>query len=153
MTIPGEPRATAERKYDKVTELEGKSSADKWQRFTGELSRCIRCNACRQACPNCYCKLCFADQTKPRWIGAGDDISDVLLYHLLRAYHQAGRCVGCDACVRACPMEIDLRLFNQKLAKEVETLFGYVPGISAEAPLPLCTFEQEDSQGFMTEPE
>ena len=151
--IEGEPTEVGRERYKKAEEFEAKSPEERWQYFVGEISKCIRCYACRQACPNCYCKVCFADQTKPRWTGAGDDLSDLLLYHIGRIFHQAGRCVECDACVRACPMGIDLRLFTQKLAKDVTEMFDYVPGLSAEELPPLCTFKQDDTESFITEPQ
>jgi len=150
--IEGEPRRASDERYERVRAFQIKSPEERWQYFVAEISKCIRCYACRQACPNCYCKVCFADQTKPRWIGAGDDLSDLMLYHIGRIFHQAGRCVECDACVRACPMGIDLRLFTQILGKDVEELFDYVPGLSVEDLPPLCTFKQDDSQSFITEP-
>ena len=151
--IEGDSRDASDARYEKVKEFEAKSPEERWQYFVAEISKCIRCYACRQACPNCYCKVCFADQTKPRWVGAGDELSDVMLYHIGRIFHQAGRCVECDACVRACPMGIDLRLFTEKLGKDVKELFNYVPGLSAEDLPPLCTFEQDDSESFITDPE
>jgi len=152
VVVEGKSRQIGEEKYATVDEFESKSLQERWDYFVGEISKCIRCHACRQACPNCYCKVCFADQTKPRWMGAGDDLSDVMLYHIGRIFHQAGRCVECDACVRACPMGIDLRLFTRKLSKDVKELFDYVPGLSAEDLPPLCTFKEDDSQSFITEP-
>jgi formate dehydrogenase subunit beta len=152
VVVEGEARRVSDRRYEKVVEFEAKSPQQRWQYFLEQISRCIRCNACRQACPNCYCKVCFADQTKPRWIGPGDDLSDVMLYHIGRIFHQAGRCVECDACVRGCPMHIDLRVFTQKLAKDVEDLFDYVAGLSADELPPLRTFKDSDSEHFITEP-
>ncbi len=153
VTVEGQPRATAGERYAKMQEFEAKSPEERWQYFADETSKCIRCYACRQACPNCYCKVCFIDQSKPSWAGKGDDRSDTMLYHIGRIFHQAGRCVECDACVRACPVGIDLRVFTQKLGKDVEELFGYVPGLSADDLPPLCTFTQEDSESFITDPE
>jgi ferredoxin len=150
--IEGKSRGASDKRYDKVMEFEAKSPDERWQYFIDEISKCIRCHACRQVCPNCYCKVCFVDQTKPRWVGASDDISDVILYHIVRLFHQAGRCVECDACVAACPMGINLRLFAQKLGKDVQELFGYVPGLSVEELPPLCAFKQDDNQSFITKP-
>ena len=148
--IEGEEKAHEEENYKKIREFEEKTPEERWQYFTDEISKCIRCHACRQACPNCYCKVCFAEQTKPRWIGAGDDITDVMIYHIGRIFHQAGRCVECDACVRACPMGIDLRMFTRKLCMDVKELFGYVPGLSLEDLPPLLCFKQDDSETFIT---
>ena len=152
MTVEGTARDAAEERYRKVAEFEAKSPEERWRYFLDEISRCIRCYACRQACPNCYCRVCFAEQTKPEWIGHGDHPSDVVVYHIGRIFHQAGRCVECDACVRACPMNIDLRLFTQKLGKDVLELFDSVPGLSIDEPPPLCTFAPDDSESFITEP-
>jgi formate dehydrogenase subunit beta len=136
-----------------VGELFAKTSKERWGIFKNEVSKCIRCYACRDACPNCYCKECFAEQTKPQWFGVSSDLSDLIFYHIVRIFHQAGRCVDCGACVRACPMNIDLRLFTRFLVDEVKLRFGYEPGLSIKDTPPLATFKTEDKQEFMTEPE
>ena len=100
----------------------------------------------------CYCKECLLDQTRPSWVGAGTDISDVTIYHLVRASHLAGRCTECGACVRACPMGIDTRLLVRKMSQEVEDLYGYRPGEAIDATPPLSAFAMDDSQDFLTEP-
>ncbi len=135
-----------------IREFEKKPIEERWKYFHEQISKCIRCNACRQACPNCYCKECFAEQTKPRWIGATNDISDVMFYQMGRIFHQAGRCVDCGACVRACPMGVDLRIFTYKLIKDVKELFEYEAGVSIEEAPPLATFKSDDKQDFITEP-
>lgn len=153
IAIEGESRKPAKADYNRVKEFEKKSAAERWRIFSEEISRCIRCYACREACPNCYCKICFADQRKPAWVSPAAQLSDTMVYHLGRMFHQAGRCVECDACVNACPMGIDLRLFTQKLASDAVTLFGCVPGVTGEDAPPLNTFKQDDSERFITDPE
>jgi len=140
------------RKDDRVESFEKKNIEERWKYFQEQVSKCIRCYACRQACPNCYCKLCFAEQTKPKWVGTGNDISDIMFYQIGRIFHQAGRCVDCGACVRACPVNIDLRIFTSKLVKDVKELFDYEAGLSLEEVPPLANFKPEDTQGFITEP-
>lgn len=135
-----------------IEEFEKKPLEERWKYFQEQVSKCIRCYACRQACPNCYCKECFAEQTKPNWIGITDNISDIMFYQIGRIFHQAGRCVDCGACVRACPMGIDLRIFTGKLIKDVKEFFGYEAGISLEEAPPLATFKLDDQQEFITEP-
>jgi formate dehydrogenase subunit beta len=88
----------------------------------------------------------------PAWIGVSTELTDSMIFHLIRIFHQAGRCVECDACVRACPMGIDLRTFTKKIASDVRELFGFTPGFDLEAPPPLITFTENDSQEFITEP-
>jgi ferredoxin len=136
----------------RTAELEPLPLESRWARFQEIVSACIRCNACREACPMCYCKTCLFEQTRPRWIGAGTDISDVALYHLVRALHMAGRCTECGACERACPMGIDVRLLQRRLCAEVEQLYGYRAGEAIEAAPVLSSFAMDDPQDFVTEP-
>lgn len=137
----------------KFEEFVKKPAVERWKQFCSELSKCILCNACRSACPNCYCKVCFVDQTRPNWTGSGRKLSDVISFHLGRMFHQAGRCVDCGACVRACPMGIDLRTFTYKLVADAEELFGHVAGLDLEQSPALRTFNADDSDNFITEPE
>jgi ferredoxin len=147
--VAGKETGTARQR---AAEFESLPLEARWTRFQELVSSCIRCNACRQACPMCYCKTCIFEQTRPRWIGAGTDISDVAIYHLVRAFHLAGRCTECGACERACPMGIDVRLLQRKLCAEVEDLYGYRPGEAIEATPVLSSFAMDDAQDFVTEP-
>ena len=153
ISIAGEGRKPAKAGYARVKAFEAKPAQERWAIFTKEISKCIRCNACREACPNCYCKVCFADQRKPSWLSPANALSETMLFHLGRMFHQAGRCVECDACVNACPMGIDLRLFTQKLASDALELFGSVPGVTDDKVPALNTFKQDDSESFITDPE
>ena len=130
-------------------EFEARSPAERRAWFDAELGRCIRCYACRQVCPNCYCPTCFVDAGMPRWVGRTPDPADNLLFHLARAMHMAGRCVECGACARACPMEINLMLINRKVNSIVRERFGHVSGMSLDDPLPLTTFSPDDRQEFI----
>jgi formate dehydrogenase subunit beta len=147
----GEPSEDVEDadEYAALRALEAQAPDERWAYFTNEFSHCIRCYACRQACPCCYCAECFVDQTQPSWFGKSDDLADVMAFHLVRAYHLAGRCVNCGACSRACPMHIDLRALLQKLQKDVRELYGYEAGMDLEALPPLATFRPDDPQEFI----
>ena len=136
-----------------VKSLSAKTYVERSELFKQAIRKCIRCYACRNACPNCYCKECFAEQTDPRWINITNDLSEIAFFHMTRIFHQAGRCVDCGACVRACPMDIDLRPFTRMLVDEVKDRFNYDPGISQNEKPPLATFTIQDKQEFMTEPE
>jgi ferredoxin len=138
---------------DRFKEFLKKSTPERWEQFCREISKCMLCNACRSACPNCYCRVCFADQTRPNWTGSGRDLGDVISYHLGRIFHQAGRCVDCGACVRSCSMGVDLRTFTYKLVEDAEELFGQVAGLDLEQAPPLRVFNPDDSDSFITEPE
>ncbi|MEW6417839.1 MAG: 4Fe-4S dicluster domain-containing protein [Nitrospirota bacterium] len=147
--LSGEMAAEREEIEDPLLRsFEAMSPDERWDYFLKEISRCIRCYACRDACPNCYCPECFVDTTQPQWFGTSQNISDLQMYHIVRAFHQAGRCVDCGACSRACPMGIDLRLLLQKLNLDVRNLFDYEAGLNLEKPAPLQAYNMEDSNEF-----
>lgn len=135
--------------HPEIKEFEKKSPEERWNFFEKESSRCIRCYACREACPMCYCTECFVDSSNPKWIEKGLSPSDLEFYHIVRAYHQTGRCSGCGACERACPMDIRLTYLTQKLNLDVKELFHFETGIDAETLPPLSTYETEDRQDFI----
>jgi formate dehydrogenase subunit beta len=136
--------------YAVVGEHEAKSVDERWSWFAEEMERCIRCRACRQACPMCYCETCFADQTNPPWIGQTALTVDAMGFHVGRLFHMAGRCVDCGACEAACPVNIRLTVLNRKLDKLVCELYGYEAGLSVEEKAPLSTYNPDDpDEGFM----
>jgi formate dehydrogenase subunit beta len=135
--------------YREVKEFEAQSHDERWQIFSNEVSKCIRCYACRNACPFCYCQECFVDSSQPQWIGKTTNLSDIAIFHIVRAFHIAGRCVDCGACDRACPMGIDLRRLTKKIEKDVKDLFNYEAGISLEDVPPLAIFNPDDPQEFI----
>lgn len=136
--------------YAVVAEHEAKPVDERWSWFAEEMDRCIRCRACRQACPMCYCETCFADQTNPPWIGQTALTADTMGFHVGRLFHMAGRCVDCGACEAACPMNIPLTVLNRKLDKLVYELYGYEPGLDVEEKAPLSTYSPDDpDEGFM----
>ncbi|MFO7560455.1 MAG: 4Fe-4S dicluster domain-containing protein [Desulfobacterales bacterium] len=136
-------------RYEDVRNVEAMSPEEKWRYFDDLLATCIRCYACRNACPLCYCPTCFVDESKPQWVGKTLDTIDTRTFHFLRAYHCAGRCTDCGACVRACPMGIDVRAFTKKLEKDVFELYGWEAGLSLDARPPLDTFKPDDPEKFI----
>ena len=132
--------AWAEDPYACVREIEQKPVEERAAYFASEAQRCIRCYACRQACPMCYCEECFVDHTTPRWIESGATPAGQQAWQIGRAYHLVGRCVNCGACERACPVGIDLVYLNGKSSKDVWELFGFEAGIEVDKPPPLAVF-------------
>jgi len=127
-----------------VAALEAMTPAERLAFWTREFDRCIRCYACRQACPGCYCFECLIEQVDPPWVSIAHDLPQKAFFHVMRAYHLAGRCVECHACDQACPMHIPLSLLNRKIAQEVKALFDYVAGGDPNTPPPLATFRRDE---------
>ena len=136
-------------RYADVREIEAMAPQEKWDYFESLLSPCIRCYACRNACPLCYCPTCFVDEAKPQWVGKGQDPADVRTFHFLRAFHCAGRCTDCGACERACPVGINMRVFTKKLEKDCFEQFGWEAGMNIDERPPLDTYRPDDPNDFI----
>jgi ferredoxin len=135
--------------YADLKELLKKSDTERYAYYQDLVKDCVRCYACRDACPLCYCPVCFVDETMPQWVGKSQDPADVMTYHLLRAFHCAGRCTDCGACESACPVSIKVREFTRLLEKDVKELYGYEPGMSLEKKPPLTVYRPDDPQEFI----
>ena len=142
-----EMKPTPAQLFPEVDEFEKLSSQERLDFWEKEFQRCIRCHACRQACPGCYCTECFVERLDPEWVGIRIAIPQNWMWHTIRAFHLAGRCVECENCRRACPMDIRLDLLNHKLAREVTSLFNFRSGMDAEALFPLATFVKDEKLG------
>jgi ferredoxin len=129
--------------------LAAKPPREKMAYFKNLVKDCLRCYACRQACPLCYCPVCFVDETMPQWLGKSNDEMDTFTFHLLRAFHCAGRCTSCGACEAACPMDLKLREFNRLLEEEVQRDWQFVPGLSWDQKPPLTTYRPDDEADFI----
>jgi len=135
--------------YEDVKKIEDMDPEKKWGFFTGMIERCIRCYACRNACPLCYCPTCFVDESRPQWVGKSIDPIDTMTFHILRAYHCAGRCTDCGACERACPVGIPMRQFTKKLNKDTLELFSWEAGIDPDQRPPLDLYRPDDYNDFI----
>ena len=136
-------------RYADVREIEALSPQEKEAYFEKLLEPCIRCYACRNACPLCYCPTCFTDESRPQWVGKGQDPTDVSTFHFLRAYHCAGRCTDCGACQRSCPVGINMRVLTKKLEKDCLELFGWEAGLDPDVRPPLDTYKPSDPDEFI----
>ena len=135
--------------YSDVEKIETMDPEKKQGFFTRLISRCIRCYACRNACPLCYCPTCFVDESAPQWVGKSIDPTDTMTFHFLRAYHCAGRCTDCGACERVCPMSISMRQFTKKLNKDTQELFSWEAGLDPEKRPPLDVYQPDDYNDFI----
>ncbi len=117
--------------------------------WTAEFDRCLKCYACRQVCPMCYCERCLADKNRPQAIDTSPSRKGNFAWHLARAIHLAGRCVGCDECTRACPAGIDLRLLNLALARAAEVEFAYRAGIDPAVEPLVGAYSLQDKEEFI----
>ena len=137
-----------------VEAIEAMSPAEKFAFFQAELSKCIRCNACRNVCPACSCRKCVFDSTKfDSAQKANTTTFEEKMFHIIRAFHVAGRCTDCGECSRVCPQGIPLHLFNRKFIKDINELYGdYQAGESADQRAPLVNYTFEDAEpGIVSE--
>jgi formate dehydrogenase (coenzyme F420) beta subunit len=135
--------------YSDIEEFEKKPAAERWQIIKEEYSHCIRCYACRNVCPACYCNECFVDHNDPQWIGKTPEVTDNIIFHLIRNLHLAGRCVDCGACQSACPVNINLRPMNKKVEKEMKERFGYTCGLDINEKPAMASYREDEKQDFI----
>jgi coenzyme F420-reducing hydrogenase beta subunit len=148
--LVGEPvvEQTGIDRYADVNRIEAMNADDRSKHFQNLVAPCIRCYACRDVCPLCYCPICFVDESKPQWLGKSIDRTDTLTFHLLRAFHCAGRCTDCGACEQVCPVGIKLRQFTKRLEKDVLDLYGHEAGMTLESRPPLDVYRPDDPEAF-----
>jgi ferredoxin len=149
-TLIGEKnKVGGEKDFSEVEEIESKAPEERIKLWKKWFKNCIRCYACRNVCPLCFCKECLHDKFPPIWVSKYSKDSDAITFQLIRAFHAIGRCTGCGECERVCPMGIPLSKLYKKVEKDVKDMFGYVAGVNASDIPPLATFEQEESDNVL----
>ena len=133
--------------FSDVKGLEEMTTKERWEFWKRQSERCVRCYACRDACPMCYCVECIFDREKPyRWNDKTVDVPENVFYHVIRGLHLAGRCIDCGECERACPMDIPIRKINRYLMKRAYQRFGVKPGQDPEDESMFGSFDMNDPQ-------
>ncbi len=132
-----------------IKELEDMTPEQRWAFWKNEFSRCIRCYACRQVCPACFCERCFVEESEPQWISPLPRWQDNLIFQLTRMIHVAGRCTDCGECQRACPVNIPLRSLSKRMEEIVDELFNYKAGTDKDAPPLMATYKSEEAEDFI----
>jgi formate dehydrogenase subunit beta len=132
-----------------VAKIAAMSREQRWQFWQNEFARCMKCYACRAACPMCYCTRCVVESNQPQWIPAAPTELGNLEWHIVRAMHLAGRCLNCGYCAEACPVGIKLNLLTQMLAEEIGKEFGSEAGFGVKREYALSMFKPDDKEDFI----
>lgn len=135
-------------RFDMVARLEAMTPDERFEFWQNELSRCIRCNACRNVCPACTCEKCVFDNDESGVAQKAAQTSfEESNFHIIRAFHVAGRCTDCGECTRVCPQHIPLHLLNRKFIKDANELYGeYQAGEDADSRYPMVDFTFDDCE-------
>ena len=133
-------------RFDEVEKLEKMTADERFAFWQNELSRCIRCNACRDVCPACTCEKCVFDNPNSGVQNkAAANSFEEKMFHIIRAFHVAGRCTDCGECSRVCPQNIPLHLLNRKFIKDINEFYGdYQAGEEVGSRAPLTNYTKED---------
>jgi len=132
-----------------IKKLEDMVPEQRWAFWKEQLSRCIRCYACRQVCPACFCARCFVEESQPQWISPVSQWQDNLMFQVIRNIHVAGRCTDCGECERVCPQNIPLRSLSKKMSELVDEMFHYKAGIDKNAPALMTAYEHVEAEDLI----
>ena len=141
-----EGEVIASARFDEVARIEAMTPDERFAFWQNELSKCIRCTACRDACPACTCEKCVFDNPSSGVENKSPANSfEEKMFHIIRAFHVAGRCTDCGECSRVCPQNIPLHLLNRKFIKDINEFYGeYQAGQEVGSRAPLVNYTTED---------
>jgi len=129
---PVAPREEAD-SYPDLAEMDAMTEPERAAFWHAQLGKCIRCYACRNACPSCFCPECFVDEYHPQWaLHGGGQFRGNWMWNLGRGQHLAGRCSACGSCQRGCPVDIPLMLLNRWMERATNEAFDHLAGMSEE---------------------
>ncbi|MCL0078261.1 4Fe-4S dicluster domain-containing protein [Dehalococcoidia bacterium] len=129
--------------------LKGMSPQERWEFWRREFRRCIRCYACRNICPSCFCQRCFVEESEPQWLMPVPRWQENLVFQAIRNIHLAGRCTDCGGCERSCPVNIPLRSLTREMYDLVDELFHFKAGKDKDAPPLMTHYEQEEAEDLI----
>ncbi|WP_419787048.1 4Fe-4S dicluster domain-containing protein [Pseudodesulfovibrio sp.] len=136
--LEGQGETTLER-------LEAMSMEERLRFWEDQMTRCIRCYACRSACPLCVCQdHCAAQSRDPHWVDQTDHPREKLMFQAMHALHTAGRCTECGECERACPMDLPIMTLKQVLNRNIKDIFDYQAGMDPDQTPPLFEFREQE---------
>jgi len=146
---PTSPLAESSASQAKIDQLKEATPQQRWDFWKEQFNRCIRCYACRNVCPACFCERCFVDESEPQWLLPVPRWQENLMFQVIRNIHVAGRCTDCGECERSCPVNIPLRSLTKEMYDIVGDLFQFKAGMDKDAPSLMTHYEQEEAEDFI----
>ena len=147
--VAKQPRGLSQADVAEIAKIDALSREERWAFWNAEMGHCVKCYACRAACPLCYCSRCITENNQPQWLPVSADPLGNLEWNIVRAMHLAGRCIGCGSCATACPQGIRIDLLNHVLAHEALQQFGAEAGAGTRREYALSTYQPDDKEDFI----
>ena len=132
-----------------IIKLEAMTPEERMKFWMGQFSKCVKCYACRAACPMCYCGRCQVEYNQPQIITVEATPLGNLEWHFMRAMHLAGRCVNCGECGRSCPVGIPVHLLSFKTCLTVKERFDATSGVNSDLKSVMSNFKVDDKENFI----